>query len=50
MHDNELNTDILNKTIEELISDKEKLKEMSENSRKLSIENVEDKIYNTIIK
>lgn len=48
--DNELNTDILNKTIEELISDKEKLKEMSENSRKLSIENVEDKIYNTIIK
>ena len=48
--DNELNTDILNKTIEELISDKEKLKEMSENSRKLSIENVEDKIYETIMK
>ena len=48
--DNELNTDILNKTIQELISNKENLKQMSENSRKLSIKNVEDKIYNTIIK
>ena len=48
--DNELNTDILNKTIQKLISNKEKLKQMSENSKKLSIKNVEEKIYNTIMK
>ena len=48
--DKDLNTDILDKTIIELIEDKNKLKQMSENSRKLAIENVEDKIYETIMK
>ena len=41
--DKDLNTDILDKTIIELIEDKNKLKQMSENSRKLAIENVEEK-------
>nr|MBB1522307.1 hypothetical protein [Clostridiales bacterium] len=48
--DKDLNTDILDKTIIELIEDKNKLKQMSENSRKLAIENVEEKIYETIMK
>ena len=48
--DKDLNPDILDKTINELIKDKNKLKQMSENSRKLAIENVEDKIYETIMK
>ena len=48
--DKDLNTDILDKTIKKLIEDKNKLKQMSENSRKLAIENVEDKIYETIMK
>ena len=48
--DKDLNTDILDKTIKKLIEDKNKLKQMSENSKKLAIENVEDKIYETIMK
>lgn len=48
--DKELTYDKLNSMIESMIEDKEKLVEMGLNAKKTSIENVEDKIYEEIIK
>lgn len=48
--DKELNHNILNNTINEMIQDKTKLKQMGQNAEKKSIRNVEEKIYNEIIK
>lgn len=43
--DNELNAEKLNGQIEELVKDPNTIKRMGENSKKLSINNVEDRIY-----
>lgn len=48
--DKELNSNKLNNTINEILENKEKLKQMGENAEKVSIKNVEDKIYNEIEK
>ena len=48
--DAQLTSDKLNETINEIIKDREKLIQMSENARKIDIENVEGKIYNEIKK
>lgn len=48
--DKNLTAELLNETIEKMIKDKEKLKQMSEKAIKVSIPNVEDKIYNEIKK
>ncbi len=50
IHNEELNGKILNKQIEELIQDKEKLIKMGNNANAIATENVEDKIYNEIKK
>jgi len=47
--DKDLNEQILNKTIDEIIKDKETLKEMAENANKVAIKNVEEKIYDEIV-
>ena len=46
----ELNGKILNEQIEEIILNKDTLKQMGKNALKVSIDNVEDKIYNEIKK
>lgn len=46
--DKDLNSEILGNTIEMIIGDKQELEKMSENSQKVSIQNVEEKIYNEI--
>ena len=46
----DLSTDKLNKTIIEIIKDKEKLKQMGKNAEKISIKNVNEKIYKEIEK
>lgn len=46
----ELNGEKLNKEIEKLLKEKDKLKIMGENAKKIYIENVEDKIYKQIQK
>ena len=50
IHDNEINGESLNKMIEETISDKEKLKEMGNNAKKIVMKDVEDKIYKEVEK
>ena len=42
--------DILNKTIEEIVLDENKCGQMAKNALKISTTNVEDRIYNEIIK
>lgn len=46
----DLNADILNNTIENIVSDKNKLKTMGNNAKKVEIKNVEEKIYDEIQK
>ena len=46
--DKDLNADILNKQIEEIISNKNILEQMGRNAEKLSIQDVTSKIYNEI--
>lgn len=48
--DNELNEDILNSTLEEIVLDKTKVKNMGENAYKLKIFDAEEKIYEEIAK
>lgn len=48
--DNEMKGKILNKAIEEIVLDKDKCEQMSKNALKISTTNVEEKIYNEIIK
>jgi len=48
--DKELNNKILNKTITEIIENKENLTKMGKNAEKISIKNVEEKIYKEIEK
>ena len=48
--DKELNFKNLNQTIENLVQDKKKLKQMGENARSVSISQVEQKIYEEIRK
>ena len=48
--DRELSKDNLNKTIEEIIGNKENLKQMGQKAEKVSIKNVEQKIYKEIEK
>lgn len=43
----ELNAESLNKTIEQIL-EKDTLKSMGNNARKIAIDNVEDRIYNEI--
>ncbi len=45
-----LSPEILNKQIQDLIKDKNTLKQMGENARKIDIQNVEEKIYEEIEK
>ena len=47
---NDLNGEILNKKIEEIISDKAKCEQMGKNALKLSTDNVEEKIYEEVLK
>ena len=47
---NELNGELLNKKIEEIISDKAKCEQMGRNALKLSTNNVEEKIYKEVLK
>ena len=47
---NELNGEVLQKAINSMIKDKNKLIEMGENAKKLAIYNVEDRIYEEIEK
>ena len=47
---NELNGELLNKKIEEIISDKAKCEQMGKNALKLSTDNVEEKIYEEVLK
>ena len=46
--DKDLNADILNKKIEEIISNKNILEQMGRNAEKLAIQDVTSKIYNEI--
>ena len=48
IENNELNSDLLNSEIERIILDKNKFIEMGINATKVSISNVEEKIYNQI--
>lgn len=48
--DKNLNDKILSEYIEDMIKDKDKLKEMSNNARKIAIDNVEERIYKEILK
>ena len=48
--DNELDGKILNETIESVIKDKNKLRQMGINALKISTDNVENKIYKEIMK
>jgi len=48
--DKELNNDILNNTIEEIISNKDIMKQMAQNAEKVAIKNVEERIYEEIEK
>ena len=45
---NEINAKLLNRTINEVISNKENMVKMGKNSKKMEIQNVEDKIYNEL--
>lgn len=48
--DNEINAKILNKTIEEIILNKQKMTDMGKNALKISTKDAEDKIYDEIRK
>ena len=48
--DKDLTADLLNATITELTKDRKKLEKMGNNAHKMSMENVEDKIYSEIRK
>jgi len=48
--DKDLNEEILTNVLNEMLKDKEKLKQMGENARKVAIPNVENKIYEEIKK
>lgn len=48
--DKNLNDKILSEYIDDMIKDKDKLKEMSHNARKIAIDNVEERIYKEILK
>lgn len=48
--DKDLNSSILSKTIYEMLGDKENLIKMGEFAKKVSIDNVEDRIYAEIEK
>ena len=48
--DKELTYDKLNSMLEDIIKDRQKLSKMGENAKKTSIDNVEDKIYEEIMK
>ena len=48
--DKDLNNNILNNTINEMIQDESKLKQMGQNAEKKSIKNVKEKIYHEIEK
>ncbi len=48
--DKDLNSEILNKQIEELVKNKQQLIKMGENANKISIPNVEERIYKEIKK
>ncbi len=48
--DKDLNSDILSKTLDNMLKDKNKLKEMGKNAEKVAINNVEDRIYDEIKK
>ena len=48
--DNEMKGEILNKEIEEIVLNKNQCEQMSKNALKISTTNVEDRIYNEIIK
>ena len=50
INNSELNGEKLNKEIQSLLKEKDELKTMGENSKKIHIENVEDKIYKQIQK
>lgn len=46
----DLSAEKLNNTVEEIILDNDKMKQMGENAKKVAIPNVEDKIYEEIMK
>ncbi len=46
--DKNLTADLLNDMIENMVKDREKLKRMGQNAKNISIENVEEKIYQEI--
>ena len=46
--DSELNSEILNNTIENIVSNKSKLEQMGKNTQRVVNENVEEKIYTQI--
>ena len=46
--DKELNSEVLSKTLEDMLANKEELIKMGENAEKVSMENVEEKIYQEI--
>ena len=46
--DKDLNSEILENTIEKMVRDKSKLKKMGENATKVAMQNVEDRIYKEI--
>lgn len=46
--DKNLTANLLNEVIETMVKDKNNLKQMGQNARKVSIENVEDKIYENL--
>ena len=48
--DKELNSELLEKNIEKIIKDKNKLKQMGKNTAKVAMKNVEEKIYEEISK
>lgn len=48
--DKDLNLDILSKTLDDMLKDRNKLKEMGKNAEKIAINDVEDKIYAEIKK
>jgi len=47
---NELNSENLSKAINDMLKNKEKLKQMGQNAGKIAIQNVEEKIYNEVKK
>ena len=48
--DKDLNAQSLSNTIEEMLKDKNKLEQMGQNAKKVSVNYVEDKIYEEIEK